>query len=202
MAILHQTPTRVHSDPDFDLPDVQVDPYPDHFADYGEWDDPDRCPLPPADDPIWHALEPDDPTPATEPSPEDRAWAARLLNGGGEPAVCTGPHNLLADWLDGEAAKLAPANDDRAEWLSGVLADLAGKARFLRAATPDDFDFRDEDNHLSLLDTRYDRWLQGRRRVRRRPVPRLRLPALTTFIGCSRPRGLPPRGPHHGELCS
>ena len=72
--------------------------------------------------------------------------------------------NDLADWLEAESAALRPRNDCRAHWLSRTLAELAGKARFLSARTPDEFDFRDADNHLELLCQRYDQGFEDGRK--------------------------------------
>jgi hypothetical protein len=55
------------------------------------------------------------------------------------------PRNLpFADWLAERARQLALLDDDRSQWLSGRVDELAKQAFFLGAQDPATFDDRDE----------------------------------------------------------
>ena len=55
------------------------------------------------------------------------------------------PRNLpFADWLAEKARQIALLDDDRSQWLSGRVDELAKQAHFLGAKTPEEFTDRDE----------------------------------------------------------
>ena len=55
------------------------------------------------------------------------------------------PGNLpFADWLAERARQIGLLNDDRSQWLSGRVEELAKQAHFLGAGDPATFDDRDE----------------------------------------------------------
>jgi hypothetical protein len=55
------------------------------------------------------------------------------------------PRNLpFADWLAEKARQTAILDDDRSQWLSGRIDELAKQAFFLDAKTPAEFTDRDE----------------------------------------------------------
>jgi hypothetical protein len=99
------------------------------------------------------------------PSLADLEWEAMMSRASATAEPPGMPLLPFADWIETKAALIRLDSTDAARWLAAKLDELAAKARWLQAETPDQYDARleieDDARDARLRDEGYDAALRA-----------------------------------------